>query len=152
VISDGEAILRYRRGDQPNDWIDEQRASIASPSPGRVMNVEFWHADQAMRIFINRREVVTLKYEWTAQERLEFVTGMEGEDAADAAMRRQVMEPELRWSFAGSPVTLHRVRVDRDLYYRAAMLNNIQQHGEPYHNGPAFGTHPASISRLGPEH
>jgi signal peptidase I len=152
TIADGEAIARYRPGDQLDEWIDEKRASIASPEPGRVINVEFWHADQAMRIFIDRREVVTLKYEWSAQERLEYVTGLAGEDAAHAVSRRRVMGPELRWSFAGSPVTLHRVRVDRDLYYRAASLDNIQQRTEPFHNGPAFGTHPDALAVLGPDH
>lgn len=152
TIADGEATVRYRRGDEPDQWIEEQHAAIRSWRPGRAVNVEFWHADQAMRIFINRREVVTLKYEWSALERLEHATGMDGDNAIHAASRRQVTRPELRWTFSGSPVTLHRVRVDRDLYYRAAMLDNIQQRAEPYINGPAYGTHPDALAKLGPDH
>lgn len=68
-----------------------------------------------------------------------------------AASRGRIQETSLRWRFEGSPVTLPRVRVDRDLYYRPTSLEiNNPRHGPRLH-GPGFGTHPDNLATLGPD-
>lgn len=151
-IANDTATVRYRHADDlDGPWIDEQSQSIRSRRAGRVRNVEFWHVDQTMRIFIDNREVVRLEYEWSPEERIEYATGLEDRRALLAASNGAVEESQVRWHFSGSPVTLHRVRVDRDLYYRAATLEENQQRNEPTIRGPAFGTHPDNLAVLGPD-
>jgi hypothetical protein len=112
---------------------------IDLPPPGQVFDVEFWHADQSMQLFINgKRAMPPLEYDWTPVERLQNAIGNQSMDDADQLIRSQASQAQpaqLRWRFEGSPVTLHRVRVDRDLHYRYDTLRY------PF-SGDAFGTHP----------
>lgn len=152
AIEGGVATVRYRSSfDQDSGWIDEATSSVAEFRPGRTVNVEFWHVDQSMRIFVDGREIVRLDYDWTPTERIENVTGQLDRRALMAAANGAIEDTQLRWRFEGSPVTLHRVRVDRDLYYRAATLDGDQANG-PSLRGPAFGTHPDNLAVLGPDH
>ena len=123
------------------------------PRAGRVYRVDFWHVDQAMSIFVNGKRVGNpLTYDWTPHDRIEQAFGMSFEAWKQRAPRIGPAEPQLRWNFYGSPVTLHRVRVDRDLYYRADTLTsqatkNVTSPGYEAlvrANTPAFGTHPDS--------
>jgi signal peptidase I len=153
TIEGADATLRYRPADEPEGWIDERQARITPLRAGRVTNVEFWHVDQAMRLFINQREVLSLEYEWTPIERLENATGYEDDNAVHAATRRMIRKPELRWSFEGSPTTLHRVRVDRDLYYRYPEDGSrFGELAELSPEGHGYGTHPDFLATLGPDH
>jgi signal peptidase I len=152
TVGDERARVRYRHAEEPDQWIEKESAGVHLPSPGRVLNVEFWHVDQSMRIFIDGREVVRLDYDWNAQERLEQATGECGDAAVHAAARGAIIETQLRWRFSGSPVTLHRVRVDRDIYYRTASLSPVHQRNPPHYAGPASGTHPDNLAVLGPDH
>jgi hypothetical protein len=135
-----------RASDANGDWTFAQQP-IDFPSPGEPLNVEFWHADQAMHLFINgKRAMKPLEYQWNALERLRNAAGPGGRQDVDALLRRTPGELEIRWRFEGSPVTLHRVRVDRDLHYRSD--------GSPRStSGPPFGTHPdENNTPLGPDH
>ena len=63
--------------------------------------------------------------------------------------------PRLAFSVAGSPVELHRVRVDRDLYYRPETLDTNEllqppENGPPI-SGPAFGTDFRNPAQLKPD-
>jgi len=95
---------------------------------------------------------VELDYDWTPEERLRFVTGEVGSDVPMGDLvGRAVFPPQIVWKFEGSPVTLHRVRVDRDLHYRHDALRSRQKNG-PRITGPhAFGTHPDILAELGPD-
>ncbi|TVQ54025.1 MAG: hypothetical protein EA377_06580 [Phycisphaerales bacterium] len=156
-----EAILRYRQDQPDSPWIEEVREPIESLDPDRVTNVEFWHVDQSMQIFIAGRSVARLDYEWTAEDRLRNATGYDDlADAADAGVRGLVQPTELRWHFDGSPVSLHRVRVDRDLYYRGGRIG-AQPDENPTarpeyarmvaRGAYAYGTHPDNLAELGPD-
>ena len=59
-------------------------------------------------------------------------------------LRHLPEQPRLAWTFTGSPVTLHHVQLDRDLYYRPATYYDPQRRGLP-----ALGTHPANLAELG---
>ena len=140
----GTARVRMRPQDDPDGWVELEPASVRLPSPGRVFNVEFWHVDQSMQMFIDGRAVFDepLYYNWSPIRRLQLGSGYVTETNLDELLRRPMTQPQLRWHFSGSPVTLHRVRVDRDLHYRQDVLRRENQKNPPYINGPAFGTHP----------
>lgn len=143
TLAGGEATVRMRSAYTPDKWTTES-APIEMPTAGKVMNVEFWHVDQRMAIYINGKLVVELLYDWSPARRLEFASGIAFQEAL-AAMERMDLpnnRPDLSWQFSGSPVTMHRVRVDRDLFYRNDTLKTVDQRNEPRILGPAFGTHP----------
>lgn len=152
-IADGQAIARYRSAHAPEtQWIAEASESVRAFKPGNVHNIEFWHVDQSLRIFVNGSEAVRLDYNWSPQQRIEYATGMNDQQRSLIALAGGgISETQLRWRFEGSPVTLHRVQVDRDLYYRSATLESNQLN-KPTHRGPAFGTHPDNLAVLGPDH
>jgi len=150
-IEAGEAIVRYRSVDAPEfDWAGEARAPVGDFPPGETTNLEFWHVDQSMAIFIDGERVVELEYEWAPAERLRLATGRRVEEVLAESRAAHpwmtVATPsaaELEWRFAGSPVTLHRVRLDRDLYYRPALTAGHE---------PGVGTHPERTAVLGADH
>ncbi len=159
-IADGRAVTRMRPLEGPGPWLAEQSAEVSMPRAGRVYRVDFWHVDQAMSIFVNGKRVGNpLTYDWTPHDRIEQAFGMSFEAWKQRAPRIGPAEPQLRWNFYGSPVTLHRVRVDRDLYYRADTLTsqatkNVTSPGYEAlvrANTPAFGTHPDNLAVLGPD-
>lgn len=132
----------------------ETTAAISLPNPGRVFNVEFWHVDQAMRLFINGEEVIEpLEYDWSALQRLQFATGDLENDDVDVLLARGAKSAQVRWRFEGSPVTLQRVRLDRDLHYRHEMIPGPGPRTiMPHPRGHAFGTHPEeNPGVLGPD-
>ena len=152
VVTDTEAKVRMRAVDDDEEGWREATGAISLPGPGRVFEVEFWHQDQAMMLFLGGERVVELDYDWTPEERLRFVTGEVGSDVPMGDLvGRAVFPPQIVWKFEGSPVTLHRVRVDRDLHYRHDALRSRQKNG-PRITGPhAFGTHPDILAELGPD-
>jgi hypothetical protein len=117
-----------------------------------VYDVEFWHADQAMTIYVNgRRAGEPLYYDWNPPQRIERTYGKELPEWQRLPPETRPPPPQIRWRFEGSPVTLSRVGVDRDLYYQPARLRHGQRN-PPFLDGPAFGTHPDNLAILGPHH
>ena len=97
-----------------------------------------------------------LAYDCTTMQRLRYSTGELESDDVDALVGRLPQPPQIRWRFEGAPVTLHRVRLDRDLHYRHETLTpGNQQRNGPQIYGHAFGTHPTSPENypgiLGPD-
>jgi signal peptidase I len=160
-IADGRATTRIRPLAQPGNWIAEQSAEVDMPEAGRVYSVEFWHTDQAMHIFVNGRRIGDpLEYDWSPCQRIEQSFDLLFEEWTRKPPDVQPTEAMLRWTFSGSPLTLHRVRVDRDLYYRPETLTGQAQRNptHPDHaqlvrrHSAAFGTHPDKPAVLGPDH
>jgi signal peptidase I len=162
-----EAIMRMRPDEEGGlpPQVTEKRATITL-SAGRAFALECWHVDQSMRLFIDGREVVEpLMYDWSPVQRLQGASGRFDSDDARLLVSLPISAPHLRWTFQGTPLTLGRVRVDRDLYYRKApqpqSVNPISDAGReraarenrpiPQSGAPAFGTHPDNLGRLGPD-
>jgi len=127
---------------------------------GLARNVEFWIVDQQMVLFVDDERVGQFRYEWTPEERISFASNQAG-DLDELARMNPAAPPQIRWHFEGSPVTLHRVRLDRDLFYRydtidarTAQRNPVMPGFEDLvdHSEPAFGTHPDNLAKLGPQH
>ncbi len=154
-IADGTATMRMQPLDGSGGRTVEQTAEVAGPQPGRGYDVEFWHVDQSMLTFVNGRRVgQRLEYDWTPTRRIEEafhpLSFEQWQTKKGSPMIMPTTTPQIRLRFSGSPLTIHRLRVDRDLYYRPARLS--RQKNPPRHQGPAFGTHPDNIALLGPDH
>jgi len=145
-IGGQRAVLRMRaQGTAPWTTLDDQPLSGFARA-GRATQVEFWHVDQALRLWVNGSEAAHGDYDWTPAQRLVWATGLAPEVASDpaggnpyAASEHRPTPMRLSWQFNNVALTLHRVELDRDLYYRPA--------DAPY-GGPALGTHPDHLVHL----
>ncbi len=155
-LRDNQAILRMIDEDEAAEVLAQTATPLAAPAPGRVANVEFWHVDQAMSIYIDGELVAQQTYDWTAEQRLRWAVGVEDESVdAQSLVAQRPRQPLISWSFEGAPFTLHRVRVDRDLHYRYDRLvpGPSQQKHAPYIHGHAFATSLIdNVAALGPDH
>jgi signal peptidase I len=156
VLEDDRIALEMRQmapassGDL--EWIELEAESWDGFAPGFVTSVEFWHVDQSLALVIDGDRLLEASYEWNPSDRLRYATGR---DAQQHAARQRgtpslgedstydPVKPTISWTFRGSALSMHRVGLDRDLYY------------EPVHApgmGPGLGTHPNKTARLGPDH
>jgi len=138
-VSGGKATLSVVHAES-----GEVKATASAPVmlPDGAFELEFWHIDQRLQLFIDGDSVLTLDYEWDPQQRL--LASHNGRTIDQVLQNPSAQKPTpttLAWEFGGGPVTLRRIRVDRDLYYRPAFLNPGDQYpmnGEPI-PGLAFG-------------
>ena len=85
---------------------------------GRYSDLEFWHVDQSLQLWVNGEKILETAYEWTPEER--YTRGAAaGSVRLEPADPRTVAPPVVGMRFTGSPVSLAGVALDRDLYYRA---------------------------------
>ncbi len=132
----------------------EVRATTTAPCvlPDDGFEVECWHIDQQLVVFVDGDEVASLEYEWNPEERI--VASHYGRTLDQYLQNPNAQRPvptTLTWEFKGGPVALRRIRVDRDLYYRPAFLNPGDQYSM---NGPplpglAFGVDVTAPSVVG---
>ena len=147
----------------PDDpWQELARARLAQPlAPGRATPLEFWHADQALHLYVDGRRVAYAEYAWPLAERLRLATGLTVESlmreysphVPHALMTADYVKPLVRWEFSGADgtrpaVTLYAVGLDRDLFYQPGVYANRRR--EP--DGAAKATHPANTPHLGRDH
>lgn len=145
TIDDRGARLEMRRA--PTGPGDEAWRSLDSTDrteiihPGRVTDVEFWHVDQALWLFVDGRVVCggpeKGAYDLTPSARVGAATGrsldellalnpaVTGSALSDTRIYRR---PSLRWRFEGGPFTLHRVGLDRDLHYQVSRFQTLGGH------------------------
>jgi signal peptidase I len=151
AIANGKVVLSLRKRADGSE-VARTEANFAMPSAGQPCEVEFWHVDQAMSVWLNGVEVANLAYDqWSVEDRVRFsFPETSFESFANEPVNRQPEAPLLSWNFSGSPLNLHHVRVYRDLYYRPAIATANEQCAT---NGPAvaglaFGSdlaHPAEL-------
>lgn len=147
IVKDGQALLRWRpAGDPQAPWSTLAQAPAPSLAPGVPVSLRFTHADQALSLSIDDREIAHGEYDWSPAQRVEMATGQRLEQIVirhdrvnpltDPTLYRP---PHLELELSGSPATLTRLALDRDLYYQPAARRDA----------PATGTHPAAALRLG---
>ena len=155
LLDAGVATLRMRPitpgSASGTSWTVLATAPHSAPKAKHVTDIEFWHADQTLRLVIDGKEVLTAQYDWSPSQRLFNTTGYTAEQFASpssdapsihASSTYAFGRPELSWTFTGAPVTLYRVGLDRDIYYEPAGVG--MRHG--------LGTHPNRLTTLGPDH
>lgn len=125
-------------------WENLATAQIAPLRAGRVTDVEFWHSDQSLKLYIDGVLVARHDYDWSPAERIAAATGRDlgrimaeksgsPNPLADDTLYRA---PDIRWSFSGAPFRLHRVGIDRDLHYQPRPATDGK--------GPALATSPSA--------
>lgn len=156
VAADGARIERRTAptADEPDPaWAVVDSSDKAGLLPaGKVTNVEFWHVDQALWLFVDGELVCggieAGAYELTPAERVLAATGRElgalleqnpRLDSSALADSRIFRRPAPRWRFSGGGFTLHRVALDRDLHYQIG-------------RNATLGGHPGHFPTLSDEH
>ena len=99
---------------------------------GVACDIEFWHVDQSLSLFVDGKRELYAEYDWLPVERLSRATRLGPADIAGFNERNQPLlldqanyvRPGARFEFAGSPCKLYHVAISRDLHYQAAVYNN----------------------------
>lgn len=140
--------------DPPGEWVELAKGTLAAPlSPGVVTNLDFWHADQRLTLYVNEVEVARAEYNWNPAERIAFASRMTAqgavENGASALVGTTYTTPEIRWEFSGGPLELYRVSVQRDIHYRPDTYRTPEpKPGERVEPRPARATHPSNTPAL----
>ncbi|MEM0983008.1 MAG: signal peptidase I [Planctomycetota bacterium] len=168
IVSASEARVEMR-AESPagidgaeSDWTTLDDADGSFIRPTGITEIEFWHVDQALWLFVDGELVAggpeTGAYDSNPAERIEMVTGSDftefmsttreqGKDNSILADTSYYKRPELRWQFEGAAFNLHRVRVDRDIHYQIT--------GPTMSGGGQFatrGAHPDDPALLSDDH
>jgi signal peptidase I len=134
----------------------QAKAPLASAE--RFVDIEFWHVDQAVWLFVDGERLLQVPYEYaptgtTPQMRL-IESGIDpARYRNDPVAAKPAPIQSMAWNFAGSPVTVRRMQLDRDLYYQPGILlpgNQVASNG-PVLLGKAFATDIDNPARLGPD-
>lgn len=150
VRGDGTASMS-RQVAETGDMRETMECSFDVPRDG-VLGLEFWHVDQQLWMFVNGDLVGQLPYEFgSLPERLESSLARRADDPPESLVQTNApFGPVLSWKFdSKGAFTLHRVRVDRDLYYQPAMHSGPNQVNPPEIRGPAFATYWRQPAQLG---
>ena len=111
--------------------LDEKK--IDPISRGRTTQVELWYVDQEASLWVDGRRILLWRFEM----------GM------DMLKERRPLNPrtypEILITVAGSPVTIHRLEVDRDISYTSINPNGLHHQGTFVKMGPDQGGDPIDI-------
>lgn len=123
-------------------------------TPGRVSMVEFWHVDQSLKVWIDGRLVVHAQYAWSPAQRIAHAMGLtlrDIEESTAGGTRPGVLvdgtkyrRPGVSIAFQGSPLTLSRVGMWRDLHYQATNKGGIA-------GPPGLTTDPRTVLTTSPD-
>lgn len=145
VIEGGRARVEMRASEGPSDgdWQVLDEAPAPMPRAGRTTDVEFWHADQALWLFVGGRKVAYGQYDWGPIERFELATGHPLDAQAPITpppSAYQSARPSIELT---GKARLHRLGIDRDLFYQTTRGDSQL---------PVRGSHPTlDLAYLGPE-
>jgi len=153
VRGTGEVTVA-RRALEGGEQLGSASGTFAPRGDG-TLAFECWHVDQQLWMFVDGALVLQLPYEYKSLDD-RVTSSMFGRTVEQYARRhtdtRMPTPPKLAWRFqSAAPFTLHRVRLDRDLYYRPQLhdANNQQPINGDYLSGPAFTTDYEHPARLG---
>lgn len=121
---------------------------------GSSVSIEFWHVDQTLQVWIDGSRAARAEYDWGPQRRIELAIG---EPMADILAQNLISRgaryraPKLAVEFSGGPLTLHRLRLDRDLHYQPGVYRyNGRGQRHSLADKPWAATHPRSTLSLSP--
>lgn len=137
TLTGGKAEIAWRQSvgavGTYGPWQTVATASAPALPAGVVSNVEFWHLDQSLQVWLNGKRIVEFQYDWSPGQRILYATGrsLEGlmNDQSGIPKAHNILaNPNLytqagcnaRFTFSGGPFTLTRVGLDRDLFYQPA--------------------------------
>ncbi|MFI4882489.1 MAG: S26 family signal peptidase [Phycisphaerales bacterium JB064] len=147
VLEGGSAKIQMRTLESaPDAWQTMDEAAVAPLVAGAVTDVELWHADQALWLFVGGKRVAYAEYDWAPHERFELASGQPLQAQAPIVPPPSAYAPAQPSISLVGPVRLHRLGLDRDLYYQTTRGGQDSQI-------PVRGSHPTmNLAILGPEH
>ena len=141
-------------GPEQAPWTTLATGTLDQPLPvGKVTNVEFWHVDQTLQLWINDARIAYATYDWSPEQRIAGAMNLAPKDfvqTGNPLIRETIYSrPSAWWEFSGTPLSLSRVRMDRDIFYQPSM-----QSGRYGGNTivPALATPPSTTLNLGTDH
>ncbi|HMN40612.1 MAG TPA: signal peptidase I [Phycisphaerales bacterium] len=160
TIGKGTARIAIRRPVGAPGIKSEWETVATQPAPAlpanAFSNVEFWHVDQSVQIWLNGRKIAEYDYDWSPAQRLRFATGrpfvdLMQDQARDPQGRNTLAEPgiyapcSVRFEFDGGSFSITRVGLDRDLHYQPTSK------GRGHGGISGLGTSPYAPLYLGPD-
>jgi signal peptidase I len=120
LIAGGSARIEMRplESPDPESWTLLSEASIDPLPASEVTHVEFWHADQALWLFVGGEKVAYATYDWTPIQRFELASGQPLNAQAPIVPPPSAYRSARPAIALVGPVRLHHLAVDRDLYYQ----------------------------------
>lgn len=119
VSSSGEVALSRRRGTR-GESETLGKAAVDRFEPGVTRRVELWYVDQEASAWVDGKRVLQVRFDIGSLE-------------LARSRRAAPLFPEVTIGVTGSPVTMHRVDVDRDIYYTAGRYSSLgPRAGEPW--------------------
>jgi signal peptidase I len=156
TVGAGKAEIAWREhvgaGGVFGPWKTVATQSVHALAAGKSSDVEFWHADQSVQVWLEGKLVARFEYDWSPGERVRHATGHALAELLAAQARDPsgaLSEPSLyarceaRFVFEGGGFTLHRVGLDRDLHYQPVR--------KPQGGYPGLATSPYNALALGPD-
>lgn len=141
----------------PAAWTTLDKGTLPHAlEPRRIVNLEFWHVDQALWLFADGKLVAHGTYDWTLTERISralsrvnlanLIEADRRSRANTLALTENYPQASLaRWEFSSGNVTLHHVAMDRDIHYQSARPGRMSVNERPR------GAHPLNPMILGPD-
>ncbi len=150
-----DGVLEMRPEEAGSQWRQLATVALAGVmNPGEVTNIEFWHVDQSLELYINGEQRAVATYDWTPAQRLKFALDADLElvqrDFGILEDRINYQSPSFHWEFDGGPFAMHRVSLARDIHYQANAYGPVNEHGVRHSKAglPAAATHPTSTVNL----
>ena len=140
---------------EPARTLAQGHATLKSEQ--KFLDIEFWHVDQAVWLFVNGVKELCIPYEFantgTTPEMRLVASGIDpARYRNDPVSTKPAGIQSMSWNFSGSPVTVRNMKIDRDLYYQPGILlpgNQVATNGSII-LGKAFATDIDDPARLGP--
>ena len=140
---------------EPARTLAQGHATLSSEQ--KFLDIEFWHVDQAVWLFVNGVKELCISYEFTntgtTPEMRLVASGIDPvRYRNDPVSTKPAGIQSMMWNFSGSPVTVRNMKLDRDLYYQPGVLlpgNQTPTNGSMI-LGKAFATDIDDPARLGP--
>jgi signal peptidase I len=127
-------------------------------APGHVTNLDFWHADQTLSLYVDDQLVVSAPYAWSIEDRVRATFGMSLDDVVQAGPLTPATvaypSPEAHFELSGGAATLYRVALARDIFYRPDIYPDRNFDDGQIHkrsNQPSLASHPRQNLVLGPD-
>jgi hypothetical protein len=138
-------------GRHATNWTTIGSGNLRAPlAKGQVTNIEFWHVDQSLQVWVDGERIANGEYNWSPAERVKNTIGMTTEQVVaewktksnnPLAKEQLYPVPAPSWEFSG-PVRLYRVGMRRDISYQCPDRHGVL---------PARATHPLTTMTLTPD-
>ncbi|MDX2146791.1 MAG: signal peptidase I [Planctomycetota bacterium] len=159
IFQGSRAKIESRVFEATAEWTTLAEGELSSPLPAdRVTNLEFWHVDQSLSLWVEGSRVLTADYDWTPAERVQNALNLSMKEVAEGPS--DMLTDASRYPQAGVRIDLvsdqgyelFRVSLARDIHYQAAVYG-IVENGQPHsrQGEPAMATHPSQTPTLGPD-